>query len=51
MKIKIRFFAELREIVGEREKILAFPDFHVNITKLLNFLVDVYGEKFKEKIF
>ena len=51
LKIKIRFFAELREIVGEREKILAFPDSHVNIAKLLNFLVDVYGEKFKEKIF
>ncbi len=46
MKVRVRFFAELREAVGEKERILEVKDL-LTFHSLLNMLVNIYGEKFK----
>ena len=50
MKVKVRFFAELREIVGIKEKILEVTN-SPTIYNVLNLLVNIYGKTFEEKIF
>jgi len=46
LKVRVRFFAELREAVGEKERILEVKDL-LTFHSLLNMLVNIYGEKFK----
>lgn len=50
MKIRFRLFAELREIAGEKERILEFNK-PLTIFEALNILSNLYGEKFKERMF
>ncbi len=50
MKVKFRLFAELREIAGEKERILEFNK-SLTVFEALNILSDFYGERFKERIF
>ena len=48
MRVKASFFAVLREIVGEKEKMLEF-DSPPTIREVLDLLVDRYGRKFEER--
>ena len=50
LRVKVEFFLDLREIVGEREKMLEF-DSPPTIRVVLDLLVKRYGGKFGEKIF
>jgi len=50
LKVKVEFFGELREIAGEKEKILEFND-PPTICEVLTLLVNIYGRKFEKIIF
>ena len=50
LRVKVEFFSDLREIVGEREKILEF-DNPPTIREVLDLLVKRYGRKIGEKVF
>jgi len=50
LKVKFRLFASLREIAGEKERILEF-DKPITIYEALNILSNFYGEKFREEVF
>jgi molybdopterin synthase sulfur carrier subunit len=50
MKVQVAFFAELREIAGEKGKTLEFNS-QPKISEVLNLLVNTYGRMFEEKIF
>jgi len=49
-KVKIEFFAELREIADEKDRTLEFNSLPT-IREVLNSLVNIYGRKFEERIF
>ncbi|MCX8176583.1 MAG: MoaD family protein [Candidatus Bathyarchaeota archaeon] len=50
MKVKFRFFASLREVAGEKERILEL-DKPMTVYEALNVLSNFYGEKFREEVF
>jgi MoaD family protein len=50
MKVKVQYFASLREIIGLREEILDLQE-NDDVRRLLEFLVDRHGTKLKEYIF
>ena len=50
LRVKVEFFSDLREIVGEREKMLEF-DNPPTIREVLDLLVKRYGRKIGKKIF
>ena len=52
MQVKVRFFTSLREIVGEREETLTFPDGKsVTVDLALKTLAEKYGKPFQEYIY
>ena len=52
MRIVIRFFASLREIVGKKVENLDFPDgMEVTVEKILQRLVKMYKNNFYEYVF
>ncbi|MEM3550767.1 MAG: ubiquitin-like small modifier protein 1 [Candidatus Bathyarchaeia archaeon] len=52
MKVSVRFFTTLREIVGKREETLEFSEHEpVNVEKVLNRLVERYGKSFREYVY
>ena len=52
MQIKIRFFTNLREIVGKREETLSFSaDVKVSVKIALKVLAEKYGKSFQEYVF
>ena len=50
MKINIKFFAYLREIVGKKEIELEVDD-HLDVENLLNVLSTKFGEEFSKYVF
>ena len=50
MKVKIRYFAIAREIVGLKEELLEF-DRALSTMEALNLLSERHGEKFRDYIF
>lgn len=50
MKLTVRYFASLREIVKKKEDSLEF-DKEVTVEELLRILSNKYGEKFKEYVY
>jgi len=50
MKIKVKFFALVRELTGTREEIVDLDD-HATVRTLLAKLVEKYGAKFRDYIF
>ena len=52
MKVSIRFFAALREIVGKKEETIDFPkDRDVNVEKVLKRLAELHGRDFIEYVY
>lgn len=52
MKVSVRFFTTLREIVGKREESLEFPkDERVTVGKVLEKLAERYGKGFAEYVY
>lgn len=50
IKVKVRFFTKLRELVGNREDELEFKE-PITAADLLSFLVKRYGSNFKNYIY
>ena len=50
MKVKVKFFALVRELTGKREETVDLDD-HATVRVLLDKLVKEYGEKFGEYLF
>jgi len=50
MKVKVKFFALVRELTGKREETVDLDD-HATVRVLLDKLVKEYGEKFDEYLF
>jgi len=50
VKVKVRFFTKLRELVGKREVELEFKE-PITTADLLSFLVKRYGSNFKNYIY
>ena len=50
IKVKVRFFTRLRELVGKREVELEFKE-HITAADLLSFLDERYGSGFKNYIY
>jgi len=50
MKVKVKFFALVRELTGKREEIVDLDD-QATVQTLLDKLVDEYGAKFHEYLF
>jgi len=50
MKVKVQYFAAVRELVGLREEILELPDLS-NVGILLGELVRRHGERLREYLF
>jgi sulfur-carrier protein len=52
LNVKVRFFTNLREIVGKREETLACsPNEKVTVFSVLKFLTSKYGDPFKEYVY
>ena len=52
MKVSVRFFAALREIVGKKEETLEFPKGKdVTVEKVLQRLTELYGRDFAEYVY
>ena len=52
MKVSVRFFTSLREIVNKKEENLEFPeDEKVNVDKILEILSKRYGKGFVEYVY
>ena len=52
MEVKVRFFTNLREIVGQREESLTFPDSQkANVNLVLKLLSKKYGAPFTEYVY
>jgi len=52
MKVTVRMFTSLREIVGKREETILFPDNEkVNIDTVLKTLSSKYGNSFTEYVY
>jgi sulfur-carrier protein len=52
MEVKVRFFTNLREIVGEREERITFPDIQkANVNLVLKLLSKKYGAPFTEYVY
>ena len=52
MEVKVRFFTNLREIVGKREETMAFPDSgKVTVDIVLKMLSNKYGKPFTEYVY
>lgn len=50
MKVKVKFFALVRELTGKREEVVDLAD-TATVRTLLDKLVDEYGAKFHEYVF
>lgn len=50
MRVKVQYFAAVRELVNQREEFLNVND-NTTVGELLNLLVARHGDKFKEHIF
>jgi len=50
MKVKVKFFALVRELTGKREELVDLDD-QATVRTLLDKLVDEYGAKFHEYLF
>jgi len=52
LKVSVRFFAALREIVGKKEETLEFPkDRDVTVEKVLKRLARLHGRDFTEYVY
>ncbi|MEM2805434.1 MAG: ubiquitin-like small modifier protein 1 [Candidatus Bathyarchaeia archaeon] len=52
LRVLVRLFTTLREIVGKREEMLEFPDGEtVTVEKVLRKLAELYGEGFTEYVY
>ncbi|MFW6111341.1 MAG: ubiquitin-like small modifier protein 1 [Thermoproteota archaeon] len=52
MKVEIRFFANLREIVGKKVETVEFPEEEeISVERVLQQLVNLYGEGFVDFVF
>jgi MoaD family protein len=52
LKISVRFFTSLREIIGKREETLEFPDNEtVTIREILEMLTNRHGKPFLEYVY
>lgn len=52
MKVTVRFFAALREIVGKKEEMLEFPNYtSVTVRRVLKELTRLHGKEFADYIY
>jgi len=52
LKVTVRFFAALREIVGKKEETLEFPDdASVTVGKALKVLTKLHGREFSDYVY
>ncbi|MEM3673825.1 MAG: ubiquitin-like small modifier protein 1 [Candidatus Bathyarchaeia archaeon] len=52
MRVSVRFFTTLREIVGKREETLEFPDGeNVTVDAVLRRLAEAYGKGFVDYVY
>ena len=52
MRVSVRFFTSLREIVNKREETLEFPEGEkVTVDTVLNTLAQRYGKRFAEYVY
>ncbi|MGB9713757.1 MAG: ubiquitin-like small modifier protein 1 [Candidatus Bathyarchaeales archaeon] len=52
MRVSVRFFTTLREIVGKREETLEFPDGeNVTVDAVLRRLSEIYGKGFVDYVY
>ena len=51
IRVYVRLFTVLRELVGKKELMLEFNDEPVTVKDVLERLVDRYGEKFRSYVF
>ncbi len=51
VEVKVRFFTNLREIVGQREETLSFTDKKVTVDLVLKMLSKKYGAHFTEYVY
>ncbi len=49
MKVIVKYFAMIRDVVGHRDDILDFFE-ETSVQKLLSMLCDLYGENFKRAV-
>ena len=50
MKVKIQYFASIRELVNLREEVIEVPE-GTNVKSLLDLLASKHGQKLKEYLF
>jgi MoaD family protein len=50
MKVKVKFFALVRELTGKREEVVDLDD-QATVRTLLNRLVEEHGAKFRDYVF
>ncbi|MBX5320757.1 MAG: MoaD family protein [Candidatus Bathyarchaeota archaeon] len=52
MKVSVRFFTTLREMIGKREETLDFPDSEqITVARVLGKLAERYGKGFVEYVY
>jgi MoaD family protein len=52
LKVSLRFFAALRELVGKKEESLEFPDDEeITVGDVLKLLAELHGKDFVEYVF
>ncbi len=52
MKVSVRFFAALRELIGKKAESIEFPDGkEVTVENVLERLAELYGKDFVEYVF
>jgi MoaD family protein len=50
LRVKVQYFAYIRELVNKREEILDVKD-GISVGELLGALVELHGQKLKEQLF
>ncbi len=51
VRVHVRFFTVLRDLVGEKEILMEFESEKVTVRDLLERLVNCYGREFREYVF
>jgi molybdopterin synthase sulfur carrier subunit len=51
LKVTVRYFAALREIVGKKEETFEFPTATVTVERVLNQLTKLHGKDFADYVY
>jgi MoaD family protein len=51
MRVSVRFFTRLREIVGQKENLFVFSEKKITLGNVLEKMAEVYGKSFVEYVY